>query len=117
MMFLYVYADVLSIFRPGQIDEVRSGMMGPVEASQGSLLLAAVLMALPALMIFLALAIPPKPSRGLNIGMGALFTLGNIGDLVGESWAYYLTFGVLEIGITLTIIWYAWKWPAIGAYQ
>jgi hypothetical protein len=30
--------------------------------------------------------------------------------LIGETWAYYMFFGVVEIVLTLLIGWYAWKW-------
>lgn len=74
MMFLYVYADVLSLFKRGQLADMQSGMMGPLEASQASLLLAAILMALPALMIVLSVALAPKASRALSLALGGLYT-------------------------------------------
>ncbi|HET6668355.1 MAG TPA: hypothetical protein VFG98_13845 [Intrasporangium sp.] len=47
-MLLYVYADVLSLFRPGQLDEMAEGRTGPVEATQATLLLAATIVVVPA---------------------------------------------------------------------
>jgi hypothetical protein len=44
LVLLYVYADVLSLYRPGQIDEMTEGRMGPVEATQATLLLAATIL-------------------------------------------------------------------------
>ncbi len=41
LMFLYVYADVLSLYRPGVIDDIRDEMMGTLEVSQAALLAAA----------------------------------------------------------------------------
>ena len=46
-MLLYVYADVLSLFRPGQVEEMSEGRMGPVEATQATLLLAATIVVVP----------------------------------------------------------------------
>ena len=115
MMFLYVYADFLSLYRPGQIDEIRGGMMGPFEVSQGSLLVASIIVIIPALMIFLSQVLRDKVNRWVNLGAGILFTLVNISNLIGESWAYYLLFGVIEIAITLLIVWYAWQWPSQDA--
>ena len=111
MMFLYIYADVLSLFRPGQIDEITKGRMGPFQVSQGSLLIASILVIIPALMVFLSLTLKPSVNRWTNITMGVLFTLVNISNLIGETWVYYLLFGALEIVITLLIVWYAWTWP------
>ncbi len=110
MMFLYVYADVLSFYRPGIIEEIVAGFMGPLQATQGALLAASIVVTIPALMVFLSLTLKPRVNRMTNICVGVLFTLVNIANLIGETWAYYLFFGVVEIVITLLIIFYAWKW-------
>ena len=110
LMFLYVYADLLSFYKPGHLDEMLAGRMGPLPATQNSLFAASVLMAIPALMIFLSLALKPRISRWANVILGALYTAVNIGNLVGESWAFYFLFGILEIALTLLIIGYAWRW-------
>lgn len=110
LMFLYIYADHFSLFEPGQIEEMVSGRMGPFPVTQGSLLSAAILMLIPALMVFLALALKPKVGRWVNIILGVLYTAVNIGNLVGETWAFYILFGIVEMALTLLIVWYAWKW-------
>jgi len=110
MMLLYIYADILSLFRPGQVEEMMKGQMGPFPTTQGSLLTASILMMIPAVMVFLSLILNPKASRWTNITLGALYTLVNISNLIGETWVYYISFGVVEIVLTLLIIWYAWKW-------
>jgi hypothetical protein len=111
MMLLYIYADILSLFRPGQVEEIIEGRMGPFAATQVSLLTATILMTIPAVMVFLSLIMKPKASRRANIIFGVLYTLVNISNLIGESWAYYLFFGAVEIVLTLMIVWYAWRWP------
>lgn len=111
LTLLYIYADILSLFRPGQVQEILEGMMGPFPATQGSLLTASILMIIPALMVFLSLTLSAKANRNVNILFGALYTLVNISNLIGETWMYYLVFGAVEIIVTLLIIWYAWKWP------
>ena len=112
MMFLYVYADILSLFRPGQLDEMLQGKMGPFEASQGTLVGASLVVIIPALMIFFSLVLKPTVNRWTNIVLGVLYIAVNIGNIVGETWAYYLLFGALELVLTLLIIRLAWKWPA-----
>lgn len=114
VMFLYVYADILSLFRPGQLQEMLEGRMGPFPATQGSLLTAAILMIIPALMVFLSLAMKSNVARWANIAAGVLYTLVNISNILGEAWAYYILFGVVEILLTLLIVRYAWKWPNQG---
>ena len=110
MMLLYIYADILSLFRPGQIEEMREGLMGPFPVTQTSLLVASLLMIIPAVMVFLSLALKPKVARWTNITVGVLYTLVNISNLIGEAWAYYIFFGIVEIVLTLLIVWYAWTW-------
>ena len=111
IMLLYIYADILSMFRPGQIEEMIEGLMGPFPVTQTSLLTASVLMVLPAVMVFLSLILKPKADRWVNIALGVLYTAVNISNLVGETWAYYILFGVVEIACTSLIVWYAWRWP------
>jgi hypothetical protein len=110
LVLLYVYADVLSLFRPGQIEEMSEGRMGPTEATQATLLLAATIVVIPALMVFLTLTLKAGVSRWTNLTLGILYTAVSAGNLIDETWAYYLLFGVLEIAITTLIVWYAWTW-------
>jgi hypothetical protein len=111
LMLLYIYADIISLYRPGQIEEAISGRMGPFPATQGSLLAASILMMIPAVMVFLSLALKPKVDRWANIILGVLYTLVNISNLIGVTWAFYLFFGIGEIVLTVLIVGYAWKWP------
>jgi len=62
-------------------------------------------------MVFLSLTLKPSANRWTNIALGALFTLVNVTNLIGETWVFYLLFGALEIVLTLLIVWYAWTWP------
>ena len=110
MMLLYIYADILSLFRPGQIEEMIEGRMGPFPVTQVSLLVASILMIIPAVMVFLSLTLKPNLNRWANISLGVLYTVVNISNLIGETWAYYISFGIVEIVLTLLIVWYAWKW-------
>ena len=110
LMLLYIYADHFSLFRMGQIEEMISGRIGPFPVTQGSLLAFSILMMIPAVMVFLSLALKPTVSRWANIILGVLYTLVNISNLIGETWVYYIVFGVVEIVLTLLIVWYAWKW-------
>jgi Family of unknown function (DUF6326) len=110
LMFLYIYADIFKLFMPGEIEKMISGRQGPLPTTQGSLLTASVLMIIPAVMVFLSLTLGPKVSRWVNIILGALYTFVNISNLVGETWAFYIFFGVVEIVLTFLIVGYAWKW-------
>lgn len=110
LMLLYIYADHFSLFRTGQIEEMISGRIGPFPVTQGSLLAFSILMMIPAVMVFLSLALKPPVSRWANIVLGVLYTFVNISNLIGETWVYYIVFGVVEIVLTFLIVWYAWNW-------
>jgi hypothetical protein len=110
LMLLYIYADILSLFSPGQMEEIMKGRMGPVPVTQVSLLTASLLMIIPAVMVFLSITLKPSVNRWTNISLGILYTLVNISNLIGETWAYYILFGMVEILITLLIVRSAWKW-------
>jgi hypothetical protein len=111
LIALYIYADFLSLYRPGQIEEVRNGVMAPVDVSQATLLLASAIVIIAAVMIVSSLLLPAGANRSLNLVLALLYTLINIGNLIGETWAYYLLFGVAELGITAFIFFTAWRGP------
>ena len=110
LMFVYIYCDIYSLFRTGQLEEMMSGRMGPFPVTQGSLLSASILMMIPAVMVFLSLTLKPKINRWVNIILGVLYTFVNISNLIGETWVYYIFSAVVEIVLTLLIVGYAWKW-------
>lgn len=110
LMLLYIYADIISMFKPGAIEAMMGGRMGPFPVTQASLLTASILMIIPAVMVFLSLALKPAAARRANIILGALYTLVNIGNLIGEPWAFYILFGIVELVLTVLIVGYAWKW-------
>src|SRR5512136_319961 len=97
LMFLYIYADILSLFKPGQLEDMAAGRMGPLPVTQGSLLTASILMLIPAVMVFLSVALKPTVDRWANIILGVLYTAVNIGNLVGETWAFYIFFVIVEM--------------------
>ena len=110
LMLLYLYADFFSLFRTGQLDEMKSGQMGPFLATQGTLFIFSIMMIIPPVMIFLSLTLKSKVNRWVNIIAGGLYTLVSISNLIGETWAYYYLFGTVEIFLTILIVGYALKW-------
>ena len=110
VMFCYIYGDFLGLYRPGDIKGILAGegLLGPT--SQGSLLAVAILIAVPAVMIFLSLALPPKVTRWLNILGGVLLT-GIVLMTIPGSWAFYIFLSVIEVALQSLAVWYAWRWP------
>ena len=110
-MLLYIYCDIYSTFRTGHLEEVMTGKMGPFEISQATLAILGALMIPTALMVAVSLFAKAKAVKWASIIIGVLYTFVNLGNLVGETWAYYWMYGILELALTIFIIIVAAKWP------
>ncbi|MCA6364646.1 MAG: hypothetical protein IM638_16550 [Bacteroidetes bacterium] len=111
VMFLYIYGDYFELYVPDKTAGLLSGdnMLNTPE----KLFLAAALLTLPALMIFLTLLLPSRLSRALNIGVAVFFTLFTllVGSVSISHWrAFYVFLALLESVVTSLIVWQAWKW-------
>jgi hypothetical protein len=115
-MSCYIYCDYFALYVPGKLDGMLQGQMGPLGAvSQGVLLGTSLLMAVPALMIFLSAALPARHNRVLNIVVGTLYTALLALLAVTASWFFYRFFAALEALLTALAVWLAWRWPRQGA--
>ncbi len=116
LMLLYIYGDFFSLMTPDRIQNLINGKMGLGTTTPIKLLIASILMAVPALMVSLCLSQKTSINRVLNIIFGFFYTLVMM-LVVYTSISYWMTFyvflGVLEIIISLIIVWTAWKWPKI----
>ena len=110
LMLLYIYCDIYSNFRTGFLEEAMSGKMGPFDVSQITLAAFGFLMVIPILMIPACLFIKANIVKWVNIIVGSLYALVNIGNLIGETWLYYWIYGILELAATVCIIIFAFKW-------
>ena len=70
----------------------------------------AILIAVPTVMIFLSLALPPRLTRWLNILVGTLLTAIVLMTIPG-SWAFYIFLSIIEVALQSLAVWYAWRWP------
>ena len=110
VMFCYIYADYFDLYTPGKLRSMLEGLMRPLGAvTQGMLLGTSLMLAIPAVMIFLSIALPPTPCRWLNIVFGIVYTAIILVTMWG--WAFIVFYGVIEVALTLLVVWYAWKWP------
>jgi hypothetical protein len=108
----YLYGDYFELYIPGKTAGLASG--DNLLNSPMKLLSAAVLLALPPLMILLSIFLKPKINRFLNISFGIFFTL--IMLLIATSsltaWkSFYVFLALFESIITTIIVILAWKWP------
>jgi hypothetical protein len=112
LMFCYVYGDYFALYIPGKLDAMRAGRMGPLgEVTQGVLLGTAIMMAVPGLMAFLSLILPPWLNRVVNAVLGVAYAAIMALAARGSGWQFYWLLGIVEIVLCLTIVWHAWRWP------
>ena len=115
LMFLYIYADYFQLKAPGVLENTIN-LQTPVGPTTPQVLLGfSVLLIIPSLMIFLSVFLPPKISRGLNIGVALFYTVISILIIIsgiGDAWqAFFVLFNVIEVFLFALIIRQAWKWP------
>jgi hypothetical protein len=113
VMFIYVYADIKTLFQPEIPQQIISGIVGGMTINQSFLFAAAILMSIPPIMIILSLVLKPGINRWVNIIVSFLhIVLIIITRFVpAKVWYYYIYYQSIEAIIHFLIIWYAWKWP------
>jgi hypothetical protein len=108
----YLYGDYFELYVPKKVEELISG--DNLLNSPMNLFGAAVLLAIPALMVCLSILLKPPINRWLNIIFGVFYTaiMLLIAATSLESWrAFYVFLALVESIITSLIVWYAWTWP------
>ncbi len=113
VMFIYVYADIKTLFQPEIPEQIISGIVGGMTINQSFLFAAAILMSIPPIMILLSLLLKPGINRVVNIVISSLhIVLIIITRFVpGKIWYYYIYYQSIEAIFHFLIIWFAWKWP------
>ncbi|AZB01871.1 hypothetical protein EG359_20750 [Chryseobacterium joostei] len=110
----YLYGDYFELYAPGKTQGLVDGhnlLNSPL-----NLLMAAVVLAIPAVMVFLSLILKPAINRILNIVFGIFFTVVML--LIGissfsEWYLFYVFLAAVECMITILIVVYAWKWKRV----
>jgi hypothetical protein len=114
LMFLYLYVDYFHLYMPSKVEDILRGRVFEFDITHGFLLAALASMTIPALMIFLSVALPAKVNRLANIIIAAMYIPYTLFNLVGEMPWMHMVFGaVVEVVLLCLIIRYAWKWPRI----
>lgn len=111
VLFLYVYVDIFSLYKPGIIEGIMAGKVFVFPISQIFLFLTTLYIVIPSIMVFLSLVLKPKVNRWINIIVSIFYFVTMVGACVGETWAFYIFGTVIESLLLFLIIWYAWKWP------
>ena len=108
----YLYGDYFELYVPKKVEGLVSGVN--MLDSPLKLFIASLLLAIPAVMVFLSIVLKPAINRWLNIVFGIFFTLfvALVGVASISPWrAFYVFLAIIEVLITSTIVAYAWNWP------
>lgn len=114
-MFLYIYVDYFALYKTGYIADVMVGKVWDFQITQGFLLGALVSVSVPALMIFLCVALPAWISRWANILIATLYIPYSLFNLAGELLLFMIFGAAVEVVLLLLVIRNAWQWPEHSA--
>ena len=118
LMFLVIYIDYFHLYQPGEIDEIRGGVIFEFDISATLMSSFFVIIAIPALMVMLSVTLPARVNRTTNLVVASLYLPIMVFNVAGASsdWVFYyaLTIGV-EVLILAFILRCAWSWPRTPA--
>jgi hypothetical protein len=118
LMFLYAYVDILALYKPGVIDDILAGIVWEFDISQAWAVSALTLMAVPTLMVTLSMALPARANRRTNLVVASVYVLVSVGNVVGESWTYFIGLAVaLEVIVLAVVLRLAWTWPRAASRE
>jgi Ca2+/Na+ antiporter len=112
----YLYGDYFELYTPDKVSSLISGdsvMDNPI-----TLLIAAMVLAIPSLMVCLSILLNSIVNRILNVVFGSIFTIMMvvIGIMSTNEWyLFYVFLAFLESILTGLIVWYAWQWPKVNS--
>lgn len=106
LMLTYLLGDVLRIFSGDFV----AGELGGMQVSQGLFVALAILLVIPAAMVFLSLALPYKVKRWANIILPMFFFIFNAIGLPTYPSLYDRFLSVVGLLFNLLTLWHAWRW-------
>ena len=113
LMFLIIYIDYYHLYQPGEIDDIRGGVIFAFDISGSLMSIFFVIIAIPALMVMLSMTLPARVNRVTNLVVASLYIPIRVFNAAGATWdyAFYyaLTIGV-EVLILAFILRSAWTW-------
>ncbi|MFC9917435.1 DUF6326 family protein [Agromyces binzhouensis] len=117
-MFLYIYVDYYHLYKPGTIDDLLAGVVFEFDISPALMTAFLALIAIPALMVLLSMALPARVNRATNLVVASLYIPVTVFNAVGETWDWAAFYG-LSIGLELLLLAFilrsAWTWPRTPA--
>lgn len=113
LMFLIIYLDYFHLYMPGSLADMSAGRVFVFDITQGFLVAALAMVTIPAVMIFLSIALPAKIDRWANIIIAAMNIPFLLFNLAGVAWVHMVIGAVIQVVLSGLIIVYAWKWPRL----
>jgi hypothetical protein len=111
LMSLYIYNDYFLLFVPGTIDAMAVGSMGPFgDYTESKMTVVALILAIPASMVYLSSTLSAVFSRRLNLVFGGIYVVMAVLTLIGSPPFYKMIVG-FEIVAIMLILWLAIRWP------
>src|SRR5215208_7038175 len=114
LMFLVIYIDYFHLYQPGEIDDIRGGVIFEFDISGTLMSIFFAIIAIPALMIVLSMTLPARVNRATNLVVASLYIpavgMNFLGALPDYAFYYALTIGV-ELLLLAFILRSAWTWP------
>lgn len=111
LMSLYIYNDFIALWKPGMIEMISEGRMGPLgQATDLVMVGVAVVVGLPAVMVFLSSILPAKVSRLLNMILGPIFCALAVWTGIGAA-PFWQLIVAAEIVVLILVTWIAYRWP------
>ena len=110
LMSLYIYNDYFILFVPGIIEGMSQGSLGPFGYySEGKMIVIALILAVPASMVFLSSILPARFSRRLNMVVGAIYLVIAALTLIGAP-LFYKMIVCFEIAAIILVLRIAYLW-------
>ncbi len=114
IFLLFIYGDLLSMWVPSRLDGLLHGKLDDGTTTPAKLLAIAIYISVYALMPLVNLIFTQKITGILNIIIGVLliafWLLILISSSFGPMWNFYIYLAVIEIILTLIIIFKSWVW-------
>jgi hypothetical protein len=104
-----IFRDIHELFRPGLLEEMTTGTVNGVQMTEGTLLVAGIMLEILIAMVILSRILEYRVNRWANIIVGALAMPLVIG--IGPKDLDDMFFATIEVVALALIIWFAWKWP------
>jgi hypothetical protein len=110
VLFSMIFRDLHEFARTGFLEEILAMTSNGAEISEGLVLLAGIVLAIPITMIFFVHVLDVRANRWANIIASTVLFVNIIANNLAPDFDD-MFFATLICIALLLIIWYAWKWP------